>query len=73
MAPDGPAGGPFAPGGGELARPDCVALAEFFGVPGVRTTPERLEQDLAKALQAPGPSVVLLPAVLRMFVPTHLD
>ncbi|MEU1100659.1 thiamine pyrophosphate-binding protein [Streptomyces tibetensis] len=57
----------------ELTRPDYVALAESFGVPGVRTTPENLEQDLAKALRAPGPSVVLLPAVLRMFAPTHLD
>ena len=56
----------------ELTRPDYVALAESFGVPGVRTTPEHLEQDLAKALAAPGPSVVLLPAVLRMFAPTHL-
>ncbi|MEU6916585.1 thiamine pyrophosphate-binding protein [Streptomyces olindensis] len=57
----------------ELTRPDFVALAESFGVPGVRTTPESLEKDLAKALAAPGPSVVLLPAVLRMFAPTHLD
>ncbi|MFD5832196.1 thiamine pyrophosphate-binding protein [Streptomyces collinus] len=56
----------------ELTRPDYVALAESFGVPGVRTTPENLEQDLAKALKTPGPSVVLLPAVLRMFAPTHL-
>ncbi|MFF5366425.1 thiamine pyrophosphate-binding protein [Streptomyces sp. NPDC013187] len=56
----------------ELTRPDYVALAESFGVPGARTTPENLEQDLAKALAAPGPSVVLLPAVLRMFAPTHL-
>ncbi|MYS92635.1 MULTISPECIES: thiamine pyrophosphate-binding protein [Streptomyces] len=57
----------------ELTRPDYVALAESFGVPGVRTTPENLEQDLAKQLASPGPSVVLLPAVLRMFAPTHLD
>ncbi|MFJ3227042.1 thiamine pyrophosphate-binding protein [Streptomyces sp. NPDC086783] len=57
----------------ELARPDYVALAESFGVPGVRTTPEALEADLAKALGTPGPSVVVLPAVLRMFAPTHLD
>ncbi|MGW2521100.1 thiamine pyrophosphate-binding protein [Streptomyces sp. NPDC001617] len=57
----------------ELARPDYVALAESFGVPGVRTTPENLEADLAKALASPGPSVVVLPAVLRMFAPTHLD
>ncbi|CAL9588137.1 Acetolactate synthase isozyme 1 large subunit [Streptomyces sp. enrichment culture] len=56
----------------ELTRPDYVALAESFGVPGVRTNPENLEQDLAKALKTPGPSVVLLPAVLRMFAPTHL-
>ncbi|MFF1715726.1 thiamine pyrophosphate-binding protein [Streptomyces sp. NPDC058268] len=56
----------------ELSRPDFVALAESFGVPGVRTTPESLRDDLAKALAAPGPSVVVLPAVLRMFEPTHL-
>ncbi|MFI7414797.1 thiamine pyrophosphate-binding protein [Streptomyces sp. NPDC049627] len=56
----------------ELTRPDYVALAESFGVSGVRTTPETLEADLAKALQTPGPSVVVLPAVLRMFAPTHL-
>ncbi|MGW0532135.1 thiamine pyrophosphate-binding protein [Streptomyces sp. NPDC003032] len=56
----------------ELARPDFVALAESFGVPGVRTTPETLRDDLAKALAEPGPSVVVLPAVLRMFAPTHL-
>ncbi|WP_330290805.1 thiamine pyrophosphate-binding protein [Streptomyces sp. NBC_00576] len=59
--------------GTELARPDFVALAESFGVPGVRTTPETLETDLAKALAEPGPSVVVLPAVLRMFAATHLD
>lgn len=56
----------------ELSRPDFVALAESFGVPGVRTTPEALKDDLAKALAAPGPSVVVLPAVLRMFEPTHI-
>lgn len=56
----------------ELSRPDFVALAESFGVPGVRTTPENLKDDLAKALASPGPSVVVLPAVLRMFEPTHL-
>ncbi|RDG36742.1 thiamine pyrophosphate-binding protein [Streptomyces corynorhini] len=57
----------------ELSRPDFVALAESFGVPAVRTTPEGLRDDLAKALAAPGPSVVVLPAVLKMFAPTHLD
>ncbi|MGW3291465.1 thiamine pyrophosphate-binding protein [Streptomyces sp. NPDC001002] len=57
----------------ELTRPDYVALAESFGVAGVRTSPETLETDLAKALSTPGPSVVVLPAVLRMFAATHLD
>ncbi|MYR63878.1 thiamine pyrophosphate-binding protein, partial [Streptomyces sp. SID625] len=57
----------------DLIRPDFAALAESFGVPGVRTSPETLEQDLTKALATPGPSVVVLPAVLRMFAPTHLD
>ena len=58
--------------GTELARPDFVALAESFGVPAVRTSPEQLRADLSKALSEPGPSVVVLPAVLRMFAPTHL-
>ncbi len=58
--------------GTELSRPDFVALAESFGVPAVRTSPERLREDLSAALAEPGPSVVLLPAVLRMFAPTHL-
>ncbi|MET7481032.1 thiamine pyrophosphate-binding protein [Streptomyces sp. NPDC005648] len=56
----------------ELTRPDYAALAESFGVPAVRTSPESLETDLAKALATPGPSVVVLPALLRMFAPTHL-
>ncbi|MFD7294561.1 thiamine pyrophosphate-binding protein [Streptomyces sp. NPDC059897] len=56
----------------ELARPDFVALAESFGVPGVRTTPETLRTDLTEAFAAPGPRVVVLPALLRMFAPTHL-
>ncbi|MFF8785478.1 thiamine pyrophosphate-binding protein [Streptomyces sp. NPDC015125] len=62
-----------APTATELTRPDFVALAESFGVPAVRTAPDRLRADLAAALAAPGPSVVVLPAHLRMFAPTHLD
>ncbi|MEU9980185.1 thiamine pyrophosphate-binding protein [Streptomyces sp. NPDC050856] len=58
--------------GTELTRPDFVALAESFGVPAVRTTPRDLREDLAKSLAGPGPSVVVLPALLRMFAPTHL-
>ncbi len=59
--------------GTELARPDFVALAQSFGVPATRSSPETLEKDLASALSAEGPNVVVLPAVLRMFAPTHLD
>ncbi|MGW8377895.1 thiamine pyrophosphate-binding protein [Streptomyces sp. ODS28] len=58
--------------GTELARPDFVALAESFGVPAVRSSAERLREDLAQALSSPGPSVVVLPQHLRMFAPTHL-
>ncbi len=57
----------------DLTRPDFVALAESFGVPAALTSPETLETDLTKALATPGPSVVVLPAVLRMFAPTHLN
>ncbi|MEU0391400.1 thiamine pyrophosphate-binding protein [Streptomyces sp. NPDC006208] len=55
----------------ELSRPDFVALAESFGVPATRTSVETLTEDLEKAFAEPGPSVVVLPAVLRMFAPTH--
>jgi acetolactate synthase-1/2/3 large subunit len=57
----------------ELTRPDFVALAEAFGVPATRSTPESLREDLAKAFAGDGPHVVVLPAVLRMFAPTHLE
>ncbi|MEV5436025.1 thiamine pyrophosphate-binding protein [Streptomyces sp. NPDC052682] len=59
--------------GVDLTGPDFVALAESFGVPAVRTTPQTLERDLAQALASPGPSVVVLPARLRMFAPTHRE
>ncbi|MFF9867954.1 thiamine pyrophosphate-binding protein [Streptomyces sp. NPDC013953] len=57
--------------GTELDRPDFVALAGSFGVPAVRTTPQALRADLAASLATRGPSVVVLPARLRMFAPTH--
>lgn len=60
-----------AAAGTELTRPDFVALAESFGVPGTRTAPDGLRDALADALAAPGPSVVVLDATLRMFAPTH--
>ncbi|MBT2488170.1 thiamine pyrophosphate-binding protein [Streptomyces sp. ISL-96] len=58
--------------GTELARPDFIALADSFGVPAARTTPETLTEDLTKSFSTPGPSVLVLPALLRMFAPTHL-
>ncbi|MFD3758313.1 thiamine pyrophosphate-binding protein [Streptomyces sp. NPDC058622] len=58
--------------GTELARPDFVALAASFGVPAATTTPETLREDLAKSFAEPGPSVLVLPATLRMFAPTHV-
>ncbi|MEW2415015.1 thiamine pyrophosphate-binding protein [Streptomyces sp. NPDC046866] len=57
--------------GTELTRPDFAALAESFGVPATVTSPDALAADLAKALAAPGPSVVVLPTTLRLFAPTH--
>ncbi|SFS99561.1 thiamine pyrophosphate-binding protein [Saccharopolyspora flava] len=56
----------------ELARPDFVALARSFGVPATLSDVDSLRADLAEALSAPGPGVVVLPATLRMFEPTHL-
>lgn len=56
----------------DLPGPDFVALAESFGVPALRTTPESLESDLSKSLSAKGPSVVVLLTRLRMFAATHL-
>lgn len=57
----------------ELARPDFVALAKSFGVPAKLSTLDTVGTDLAEALRAPGPSVVVLPALLKMFAPTHLE
>ena len=57
----------------ELARPDYVALAESFGIPAERTTLDDAPDVVARALAAGGPRVVVLPAVLELFAPTHLD
>lgn len=56
----------------ELARPDYVALAESFGVPAELTSIEEAPAVVARALEAGGPRVVVLPAVLGLFAPTHL-
>jgi acetolactate synthase-1/2/3 large subunit len=57
----------------ELVRPDFVALAQAFGVPATLSTVDSAGADVGDALRTPGPSVVVLPALLRMFAPTHLE
>ncbi|WP_103350476.1 thiamine pyrophosphate-binding protein [Amycolatopsis sp. CA-128772] len=57
----------------ELTRPDFVALAAAFGVPARLSSSDTVGADLAEALRTPGPSVVVLPALLKMFAPTHLE
>jgi acetolactate synthase-1/2/3 large subunit len=57
----------------ELARPDFVALAESFGVPVRLASLDTVGDIVAHTFQAIGPAVVVLPAVLRMFAPTHLQ
>jgi acetolactate synthase-1/2/3 large subunit len=57
----------------ELARPDFVALAKSFGVPAKLSAADSVGADLAEALRTPGPNVVVLPALLKMFAPTHLE
>ncbi|MDH6195423.1 acetolactate synthase-1/2/3 large subunit [Mycobacterium frederiksbergense] len=56
----------------ELARPDFVALATSFGVPAHRATLADVGRVVADTFATSGPSVVVLPALLRMFAPTHL-
>ncbi|MGW4062396.1 thiamine pyrophosphate-binding protein [Amycolatopsis sp. NPDC004747] len=57
----------------ELTRPDFVALASSFGVPARLSSLDTVGADLAAALRTPGPSVVVLPALLKLFAPTHLE
>lgn len=57
----------------ELARPDFAALAASFGVPAVTVAPEGVEAALRDALAADGPNVVVVPTLLTMFAPTHLE
>ncbi|MDN6387494.1 MAG: thiamine pyrophosphate-dependent enzyme, partial [Corynebacterium sp.] len=57
----------------ELARPDYVALAQSFGVTAETTTIGAAPDAVARALASGEPRVVVLPAVLDLFAPTHLD
>ncbi|WP_353829280.1 thiamine pyrophosphate-binding protein [Agromyces sp. SYSU T0242] len=57
----------------ELARPDFAALARSFGVTAHESTLEDVGETIARTFREPGPAVVVVPAVLRMFAPTHLQ
>jgi acetolactate synthase-1/2/3 large subunit len=54
----------------ELSRPNFVALAEAFGIPGYEATPDTVADVLAQAISAPGPAVVVVSTLLRMFALT---
>lgn len=54
----------------ELSRPDFVALAKAFGVPAYEATPDTVGDVLARAIGEPGPVVVVVPALLKMFALT---
>ncbi len=57
----------------ELARPNYVALAQAFGIPAEFASIQDAPSAVARALASPGPNVVVVPAVLGLFAPTHLD
>ncbi|WP_245953524.1 thiamine pyrophosphate-binding protein [Arthrobacter silvisoli] len=57
----------------ELARPDFVKLAESFGVPARRVSPDQVGDALKEGFAADGPNVVVVETLLKMFAPTHLD
>ncbi|MET0897045.1 MAG: thiamine pyrophosphate-binding protein [Mycobacterium sp.] len=57
----------------ELARPDFVSLAASFGIPAYSATPADVGEVVAATFTTSGPAVVVLPTLLRMFAPTHLD
>ncbi|MET1087634.1 MAG: thiamine pyrophosphate-binding protein [Arthrobacter sp.] len=56
----------------ELARPDFVKLAEAFGVPATKVSPEDVGEALKAGFAADGPNVVVVETLLKMFAPTHL-
>jgi len=56
----------------ELARPDFARLAASFGIPAHTATPDNVGEIVAATFDTDGPAVVVLPAVLKMFAPTHL-
>jgi acetolactate synthase I/II/III large subunit len=60
----------FAHAGVDLEHADFVALADSFGIPARRSSPEALGDDLGWALAWNGPAVVVLEEALTMPVPS---
>jgi acetolactate synthase-1/2/3 large subunit len=54
----------------DLVEPDFVAVAEAFGVPAERATPDELGEALERAFSHEGPALVHLPVLLRMWATT---
>jgi acetolactate synthase-1/2/3 large subunit len=60
----------YAPTGVDLVHADFVALCAAYGVPARATTPDAVRDDLAWALDTPGPAVVVLRERLVLPTPT---
>ncbi|WP_232374976.1 thiamine pyrophosphate-binding protein [Mycolicibacterium mengxianglii] len=60
-----------APTATELSRPDFAALARSFGIPAFQATPDDVGAVISETFATTGPAVVVLPALLHMFAPTH--
>lgn len=56
----------------DLARPDFAQLTASFGIPAHTATPDNVGEIVAATFDTGGPAVVVLPALLKMFAPTHL-
>jgi acetolactate synthase-1/2/3 large subunit len=56
----------------ELALPDFTALAHSFGIPAHTATLDTVGELVAATFDTRGPAVVVLPAHLQMFAPTHV-
>ncbi|HET7743006.1 MAG TPA: thiamine pyrophosphate-dependent enzyme, partial [Mycobacterium sp.] len=56
----------------ELSRPDFVSLAASFDIPAYPASLADVGRVVAETFTTTGPAVVVLPALLMMFDPTHL-
>ncbi|MGV9798076.1 thiamine pyrophosphate-binding protein [Mycobacterium sp. NPDC003449] len=56
----------------ELARPDFARLAASFGIAAHTAGTDTVGELVAATFATDGPAVIVLPALLKMFAPTHL-